>query len=315
METSNTKDIDNIDIKAIYSYIWKRKYFVLKILSLFFILSVVLAIFAPNIYSSKAILAPANLEDSLSAKLGEFSSFSGFSGLSLLGENSDPSVEAVQRIISYDFFNDYVLPNIQLENLFAVKKWIPESNTIEYKGSIYDAKTKKWVRDVKFPFQPKPSSQEAYEVYEKIINITQDRRTSFVSISIEHQSPHIAKKWLDLIISNINESMREEDKENASNAIIFLNETSKTTNNNQLKKAIAILLEDQMQDLMLASAHKDYVFKTIDSPLAPEEESSPNRFIIVFIGLFIGTIIAISAVLFSYLKSQLTKSKLDISPN
>ena len=55
--------------------------------------------------------------------------------------------------------------------------------------------------------------------------------------------------------------------------------------------------------------------KTIDSPLAPEEESSPNRFIIVFIGLFIGTIIAISAILFSYLKSQLTKSKLDISSN
>ena len=315
METSNTKDMDNIDIKAIYFLIWKRKYFVLKILSLFFILSVVLAIFTPNIYSSKALLAPANLEDSLSAKLGEFSSLSGFSGLSLLGENADPSVEAVQRVISYDFFNDYVLPNIQLENLFAVKKWIPESNTIEYKARIYDAKTKKWVRDVKFPFQPKPSSQEAYEVYEEIINISQDRRTSFVSISIEHQSPHIAKKWLDLIISNINESMREEDKENASNAIIFLNETSKTTNNNQLKEAIAILLEDQMQDLMLASAHKDYVFKTIDSPLAPEEESSPNRFIIVFIGLFIGTIIAISAILFSYLKSQLTKSKLDISSN
>jgi len=309
------KEEDEFNIKELYLLIWFKKFFILKVIGISTLLSIVLALLIQNTYTSKALLAPANLDESLSSKLGEFSSLSSLSGIGLPGEIADPTIEAVERIKSYDFFENYFLPRIELQNLFAVKKWHHEDNSLQYDNNIYNKELNKWVRKVRFPQKVIPSPQESYEVFIDILKVSQDRKTSFVSISIDHKSPYIAKKWLDIIVNNINESMREEDKAIASNAIIFLNESSLTTNNNQLKEAIATLLEDQMQDLMLASAHKDYIFKTIDSPLAPEEKSSPNRILIILFGIFFGTIFSFVIIAFNHFKVIFKKnlSSIDFS--
>ena len=69
-----------------------------------------------------------------------------------------------------------------------------------------------------------PSDQEAYEKYKNILSINDDKKTGFVSVSISHPSPYIAKEWTDIIIFNINESMREVDKRDSLNSINFLNQ-------------------------------------------------------------------------------------------
>ena len=130
-----------------------------------------------------------------------------------------------------------------------------------------------------------------------MLTVNEDKRTAFVSISARHQSPFIAKEWLGTIIKNINESMREENKETAKKAINFLNETSSSTNIQSLKDAISTLLESQMQTLMLASTYEDYVFKAIDSPIPPEMKSSPNRAFICIIGTLTAGILSLFLVL------------------
>ena len=57
-----------------------------------------------------------------------------------------------------------------------------------------------------------PTSQEAYEVYNEILTINENKQSLFVSISIEHYSPYLAKEWLEIVIDNINKSMRDVDK-------------------------------------------------------------------------------------------------------
>ena len=66
----------------------------------------------------------------------------------------------------------------------AVKKWDYQSNQITYNEKLYDSEKNKWVRKVKLPRKPKPSKQEAYKIYQEIINTSQDPKTSFVNISI-----------------------------------------------------------------------------------------------------------------------------------
>ena len=87
--------------------------------------------------------------------------------------------------------------------------------------------------------------------------------------------------------------MREEDQRLAKNFIIFLKKSSEETNLEAMQDAITQLLEIQMQKLMLASSNEDYVFKRIDSPIAPEEESYPNKILILILGLIFGFIIAV----------------------
>ena len=115
----------------------------------------------------------------------------------------------------------------------------------------------------------------------------------------------IAKQWLDLIIKHINVSMRENDIDLAENSINFLNKTYESTSLQNIRLALSSLTEAQIQTLMLASANKDYVFKILDSPIAPELRSSPKRTLICIIGIIIGMI---SGILFTIFTHYLNKN-------
>ena len=151
----------------------------------------------------------------------ESSALSSIAGVPLPSDSSNKSVEALERIISYDFFVNEFLPYIKLENLVAIKSWEMNSNSINYDSKIYNQDKKIWVRDVSPPFLPKPSNQEAFETYSEIINISESKGNPFITISIESYSPYLAKNWLDLIISRIDTHMRELDKISATKSIAF----------------------------------------------------------------------------------------------
>ena len=92
--------------------------------------------------------------------------------------------------------------------------------------------------------------------------------------------------------------MREIDKLDAQNSIDFLKKSSQTVSIQSIKEVVSKLLEGQMQTLMLASSNKAYVFKTINSPIVPEDKSRPSRAIICILGTVLGGIMSILFVLF-----------------
>lgn len=280
---------EELNLQEIFKVLLDKKSLILLITSVFSILSILIALLIPNSYTSTSLLAPTTSEESLSSRLGQFSNLAGIAGVTLPSEGNSKTQEAVERIKSFDFFQDYLLPVIKLEDLLAVKRWDAVEETLVYKKRLFDADKNKWVRNASFPKKTTPSAQEAYEDgYKRILSLSVDKKTGFVTLSISHKSPLIAKEWLDLIIFNINERMRELDIEKAQNSIKFLEESTKSTSLQSLQEAIAKLLESQMQNLMLASSNKDYVFKTLDAPIVPEEKSGPSRAIIVIVGTFLG---------------------------
>tara|TARA_B110000879_G_scaffold42418_1_gene59898 strand:+ start:260 stop:1189 length:930 start_codon:yes stop_codon:yes gene_type:complete len=296
---------DEIDVREIFSILLKRKYLISLLTTIAAVLSVLYALSLPNIYTSKALLAPSSSNNSTS-NMGAYSSLAGLAGISLPGgESGNPIIEAMARIKSFDFFVNYFVPNIKIENLVAVDSWLREDNIMIYKSNIFDNSNGKWILDGKPSLEGIPSNQQAYEIYKGILSVSQDKRTSFVSMTIDHKSPHVAKEWLGIIIDNINESMREEERNTAINFINFLNENSKTTNINQIKEVISQLLESQMQNLMLASSNKNYIFKTLDSPIAPEIKSSPQRPMICILGTLFGSILSLILVLILHYRKKI----------
>ncbi len=292
---------DEINFKEIFFILWDKKYFIALFTSIIAIFSVFYALSLPNIYTSSALLAPSSEDESSSSRLGLYSAVGSIAGINLSNQNVSKSKEAVARIKSFEFFSKHFLPNIKLENLLAYKEWIPNNNISLYNEDTFNKESRKWIRQASYPKTVIPSDQEAYKVYKNILKINEDKKTSFVSLAIKHKSPFIAKKWLDIIIENINESMREESKKIAQNAINFLSESAGSTNIQSLKDANSILLESQMQTLMLASTYNDYVFKVIDSPIAPELKSEPSRAFICIIGTLFGGILSLFIVFIYHL--------------
>ncbi len=292
---------DEVDLRELANIIWSKKILIVSITSLFAIFSVIYSLYLPDVYKSSTLLAPTSQEGS-SSNLGGFAGLANMAGVSLPTGNISKGQIAVKRIESHEFFSKYFLPNIDLENLMAVKDWQPQRNTISYDKKIFDSDSGTWVRNVSFPKTKKPSSQESFREYKRILSIDEDIETGLVYLSIKHESPYIAKKWVDIIIYNINECMREIDKEDAQNSIDFLSESIKTTNSQSIKLVFSRLMESQMQTLMLASSNDAYVFKIINSPIVAEEKSEPNRALICVIGTILGALFSVIIALISHFR-------------
>lgn len=297
------KENKDIYITDLISVLWEKKFLICLITALVTLLSILYALFLPNMYTSHILLKPSDQSEILNSKVGSYSSIANLAGLNIPGESSSKTLEAIERIKSIDFFSNQFLPFIKLENLMAVKSWDFETGKLSYKNKLFDPDLNKWVRKVKKPKKLIPSSQEAYEEYLKILSVSQDTKTSFVKISIKHHSPSIAKKWVDLIEKNINISMRKADMVLSQNSIDFLNSKIAETNLRELKDSISILLESQIETLMIASVDEKYIFKTISSSVIPEEKSHPNRFLLVLLGLMIGFFVGSIATLSHYFLS------------
>ena len=288
MNNENQQNLeDDIDLKELFLALWSKKILILSITSLAAIITLLYSLSLPNIYSSHVLLAPTDPQDSLSSKLGGYSSIAGLAGISIPGNSGAKVTEAIERIKSFDFFVAQFLPNIKFENLVVAKEWNPATDTFNYNSEIFNKKDNEWVA------KSIPSEQSAYAIYRSILNISEDKKTSFTSIHIQHISPHIAQKWVKIIVQNINSHMRELDIKSAENSIDFLNSRMKKTSLSEIKVAISNLLQDQMKVLTLAESNKDYIFKLISSPMSPEKKSGPNRAQICILGTLSGLILSL----------------------
>ena len=287
---------DDIDISVLIRALLDGKWVIASLTGIASVLVVWYSLSLPNIYTGKALLVAVSAQDSVSSSVQELSGLASLAGISI-SDSSDTSAVALEKINTLSFFEEKILPQISLPNLFAVKSWDPKSNTIIYDTEIYDASNNIWVREVELPKTPEPSSQESHRSFEDHLSVYQDPKTSFISISIDHQSPFIAKKWADLVVNEINSYFREKDRLEANFAVNYLNNEIYNTRLSEVKEVIAAVLAQQIQQLTLIEANINYVFDYIDPPVVMEKKSSPRRAMICIIGAllggFIGSIIAL----------------------
>ena len=79
------------------------------------------------------------------------------------------------------------------------------------------------------------------------LQISQDSKTKFLTISFKHESPHIAKEWVELVVNQINDSFRAKDKREAESAMNFLNTQMALTSYTEIKQVVAQILKQKMQ--------------------------------------------------------------------
>ena len=269
------------------------------------IIAIIYSLSLPNIYQSKAILVPVNSSSSISGALQSYSSVASLVGVSLPSEDGESnSVQAIEKLGTLSFFKNDVLSAIFLPNLMAIKSWDHNSNKLFYDESAYNTSTNSWVRDFSYPKKQVPSAQEAFEVFKTHLSIGEDTNTGFISISIKHQSPYIAKNWTDLVISKINAYYRQKDKLEALKAIDYLKNQIAVTNISEIKQVMAELLQKETQKLTLMEANEYYVFEYIDPPVIMEKKSEPKRSLICIFGSFLGFMIGAILVLIRFYRSR-----------
>ena len=296
---------DEIDIGELFHVLWDKIFYIGAITSLFSLISIIYALMLPNIYQSKATLMAVEQGSGMSGMVGRMSGMASLAGISLDSKSSSKDQEAIARIKSFEFFSNNFLPNIKLENLMAVKKWNQASNTLTYDASDFNSESRQWLRKAKPPRSNIPTSQEAYEEFVEIMSVNKDKKTNLVTLMVEHKSPFIAQQWVEIMINQIDQVMRDQDRQTATKSIEYLNSLAPTVINEDIKKALSALQQEQMKRLMMVEANDNYVFKVLDSPIAAELKSKPRRSLIVIWGTILGMVLsALGVLVFNYTRKS-----------
>lgn len=307
MEEVQTKGAANdLDIKIyifeLINILWLRKWIICLITVSISTAGVIYSLSLPNIYESKTLLNPVKTSNGISRSLQSYSGLAGLAGVSLpSSEGDDNSYKALRKLDSLSFFEENIMPNIYLPDLMALKSWDYESNNIYYDQSIFNDGLNKWVRKYSYPLKQKPSAQESFKVFKKNhFNVSEDQVNGFISLSIKHQSPYIAKQWAELMVHEVNEFYRQKDKLESEKAISYLNKQISKTNISEVKEAISNLLQEETKKLALIEANEFYVFEYIDPPAVMELKYGPNRALICILISILGSILSIFYVLARY---------------
>jgi uncharacterized protein involved in exopolysaccharide biosynthesis len=291
-----------ISLKDVWLEAFRNKWIIISTSFIFGVASIFIALKLPNIYQSNIVLV-ANSEDQggLSSLAKSFGGLTSLTGIGL-GQSAGPdkAMIALEILKSQEFITQFIRKYNLVVPLIAAIGSDPLSYELILDEDIYDLKNKRWIRDVKPPKSIEPSSEEIYKKFLKILRADQDVKTGFIKASIEFYSPDLAKLWLELIVTEINTLIKNNDKKEAERSIVYLNQALSKTKNSSMQSTFYQLIEEQTKTLMLAEAREEYIFKTISPAAIPEKKIKPRRALIVLAGLITGGMLSLFIIFIRY---------------
>lgn len=290
---------DEIDLRELFGIIWQGKWWIIAITFVFAVGSVFYALSLPNIYKSEATLAPTEEASGggLSQMAGQLGGLASLAGVNLGKQGTDKTTIAIEVLQSRAFLTEFVKTYDILPELMAVEEWSP-SGGLKYNTELYNPETKEWVREVEPPKQPKPTSWEYVEVFRsEILSVRKSQETGLVTVSVNHQSPEIAKQWVEWLVSDVNNYMRERDIQEAQRSLEYLDDELNKTSLSNMQQVFYQLIEKQTQTIMMANVRPEYIFQILDPAVVPEQKAKPSRALICLIVTFLGGFLGVGFIL------------------
>lgn len=294
---------DEIDLRELWAAIWQGKLLITVVTAFFAIASVFYALSLPDIYKSEAVLAPVS-EDSGLKMPGQLGGLAALAGVNIGGGAGDKTSLALEILKSREFLGRFIQKHDLIMPIMAAKGWSRADNSLVINSDIYDNDSNQWIRDVKPPFEPKPSLLEAHEELLELLSVSQDKETGMVKLAVQHYSPYLAQQWVSLLITAINDEMRQRDLSEAQNSINYLTAQLDKTNIADVRAMLFSLIEEQTKTVMLANVRDEYVFKTVDPAVVAEKKAKPARALICILGVMLGGMLSVLIVLIRYFSKK-----------
>ncbi|WP_108947139.1 Wzz/FepE/Etk N-terminal domain-containing protein [Shewanella halifaxensis] len=287
------KEIE-IDIKELFSSLLQQKWLITIITGTFAISSVLFALSKPNIYKAEVLLAPVAEESQMSGAASQLGGIAAMAGINIGATQGASRLDlALETLKSRTFTNSFIEQRDILVPLMAMDKWDKSSGNYVIEPSLYDEKTKSWVRTVEEGKSVTPTPWEAYKEFAKVMSYEKDAANGFIRLTVESQSPILAQQWVTWLVDDINQWIKREDIKEFEANISYIQDKLRETNISEMQKVFYQLIEEQTKKLMLAEVQEEYVFKTIDPAVIPEEKSEPSRALICILGTFLGGFFAL----------------------
>lgn len=281
---------EEIDLKKIFELLWDKKRLIIFITSIFAAFSLIYSLSLSNYYKSEALMSVVTQKTGPTS-LSKVDSVAAMAGLTLPSSGGDKGSLAIATITSRAFLKHLLTFDNVLPSLVAAESYDASSKILTFDSSVYNEDTKNWIKS-------EPSYLEIYKKYYlSKLEISSDKQTGYIYLSVEHLSPVFAKDFLKLMIDECNNLLRQKELEESNNALSYLKLIITKTSLKEIKNSINTLIQTQLQTQMMASIAEDYVLKSIEPPFVPEDKSKPDRMFICIAGALMGLIFSVLFVL------------------
>lgn len=299
---SNVTD-DEIDLLEIWNAIWNGKLFIVLFTAFFSVGGILYALSLPNVYKASTLLTSASNNGSggLNNLVGQYGGLASLAGINLGGGGNDKTVLALKVLNSRLFIENFIEKNNLLVPLMAFERWDQGTGQLVIDSEKYDIEQQTWIDKSD---DSKPSEWAAYKKFQEILTVDLDKESGMITLSIEYISPELAKKWITLLVKELNITMQDKDKKEAQDSIEYLSSKLKETQLSDMRSVFYKLIEEQTKTIMLAEVSDEYIFKTIDPSNVPDEKHGPARAIIVVLVSMLGGMLSTLIVLGRYFKNR-----------
>ena len=288
-----------IDLRELFSVLWAGKKLIVAITAVFAVVSVVYALSLANEYKASAVLSPAaSGGSSLGSMAGQLGGLASLAGIDIGSGESRETLEAMEIMQSWGFMEAFIQTHALQVPVYAAVGWDKGSNSLKLDDDLYDAASKRWlIEDATSGENRAPSSWELYQRFKSRVAVSQDKTSGLINVSVEYYSPQVAKHWVDLFISTINEYMRARKLEQVNRNIEYLTIQIEKTAIADMREVFYQLIEEQTKSKMLAEASPEYAFVTVSRAMVPEQKSKPKRALVCILGTLLGGMLSVLWVL------------------
>lgn len=281
-----------IDTFELAQSLWNDRWLISAVIGVISISSIVVALLLPNIYQATTLLKPQDAEGGMGGFTRQYGGLASLAGISLpSGGNQSKTQLALQVLKSKKFAYEFAVRHDLLPSLFAADAWDWSTGTLSLDPDIYSPAAGGWVRRAEPPRTAVPSPEEVHLVWLETVSINEDKSSGFVEISLNHRSPVYAKEWLEMLVVDINETLRSQDLAESERAVAYLESQLKRTKVAEIRELLAGLLRSHMESRMIATVESNYAFSVIDPPTVPEQKISPKRTLIFLVGALLGGVL------------------------
>ena len=287
---------DEVSLTELTTIIWRRKWIILLVALCVAAVGGGISLLLPDVYRSQVLLAPTGADPTAGiSRLGQLGGLAGLAGVSLSGGQTDKTTLALAVLQSRAFLTEVAVKHRWQVPLMATLEWDRERKLLIYNDEIYDADSGSWRIDADSGQSYEPSAWDIHKQLIRHIEVDLDKKTGLVTLAVEHQSPAIAAEWVSTLVTELNDEMRRLDVSEAQRSIDYLKKQLAKTDIAEIHNIFFELVEEQIKTVMLAEVRSEYVFKTVDPAITPEERDKPRRVLVTALAFVLGALVAIFA--------------------
>lgn len=236
---------DEIDLTELFSVLWASRILIVIVTLVFTSAAVIYALVTPNQYQAAALLAPAQQNSSgLSSALSQFGGLASLAGIDIGGDQDGETRIALEVMQSRSFIEQFIKQSGIMVEVMAAKSWNEDDKRLIIDEDIFDVRSRKWTRRPPWGRDVIPTLWEGYEVFSEILQVSENKKTGLVTVSIENYSPYLAQQWLENYILATNLYLQQRKLKRIDKNIDYLEEQIGTTSVAEMREIFFTLIQE-----------------------------------------------------------------------